>query len=193
MLRPAPRFKPRKNWALSLAQPMVDAVQMTGFFDVETDCLSENTHALFRASFLHQMDLRTDTRDEQVREYLARTFESQWFRIDLQKRSPTDDPRASLAFACVRTAFFARNAALLKWLDDDVAWRVLLLNARRAQECFASWEDFGRAYLVGRKQWVMALRADALGSAFEETHLRRLLAPKGAWSALAWPTPPMSG
>jgi hypothetical protein len=185
---PPPRFSPWKNWALALAQPMVDAVKMTGFFEANTEDMTEHTRALFRTSFLHQMGLRTDTSNEYVQQYLARTFELQWFRIDLQKLMPTDDPRAALAFACVRTAFFTRNAMNMKWLDVETAWRVLLQNARRAQECFTGWEDFGRAYIIGRRQWVMALRADALGSTFEEIHLSQLLAPpKGAWSALVWP------
>nr|WP_241022249.1 DUF1266 domain-containing protein [Burkholderia sp. Ac-20353] len=34
------------------------------------------------------------------------------------------------------------------------------MNAQRAQDCFGSWEDFSRAFVAGRRQWVAGFRAD---------------------------------
>lgn len=68
----------------------------------------------------------------------------------------------------------------------DGAWRVLLLNAQRAQDCFECGEDFGYAFIIGRRQWVASFRADPLGGGFDEAQLRMLLAPNGEWYLLPW-------
>ena len=184
-------FTPRKQWALTLAQPMVDATSMTGFFNPASDHMTDAARALFRVQLLHQMEFRANATDDEVRQHLAQVFESRWFRADLHALLPTDDPRAALAFACVRMAFFARTVMLMGWVEPMAAWRVLLLNAQRAQDCFASWEDFGHAFIAGRQQWLAAFRADPLGKAFDAASLRQLLAPpKGPWAALAWPDLP---
>ena len=190
--RPAKQaaFTPRKHWALALAQPMVEATGLTGFMSPATTALNEETRKLFRTPLLHQMELRPTTSDDEVRAHLSRVLEAQWFRADLHALQPTDDPRAALAFACVRMAFLVRNAMLMWWADPMVAWRVLLLNAQRAQDCFAGWEDFGHAFIAGRRQWVAAFRADPLGSGFDAYHVRQLLGLDGAWAGLPWPGEP---
>ena len=190
--RPAKQaaFTPRKHWALALAQPMVEATGLTGFMSPATTALNEETRKLFRTPLLHQMELRPTTSDDEVRAHLSRVLEAQWFRADLHALQPTDDPRAALAFACVRMAFLVRNAMLVGWADPMVAWRVLLLNAQRAQDCFAGWEDFGHAFIAGRRQWVAAFRADPLGSGFDAYHVRQLLGLDGAWAGLPWPGEP---
>jgi len=190
--RPAKQaaFTPRKHWALALAQPMVEATGLTGFMSPATTALNEETRKLLRTPLLHQMELRPTTSDDEVRAHLSRVLEAQWFRADLHALQPTDDPRAALAFACVRMAFLVRNAMLMGWADPMVAWRVLLLNAQRAQDCFAGWEDFGHAFIAGRRQWVAAFRADPLGSGFDAYHVRQLLGLDGAWAGLPWPGEP---
>jgi hypothetical protein len=176
----------RRLFALLLAQPLVDATAETGFFDCDTSELTPQTHVHFRAAFLHYAELRANASVEEARAHLAETLERTWYRADLHTLLPTDDPRAALAFACVRLAFFARNATLMGWIDSGAVWRVLLLNAQRAQDCFANWEDFSRAYLAGRQQWVGAYRADPLGKRFDETTLRRFLTSKNIWAKQPW-------
>lgn len=111
--RRAPSLPPRKHWALALAQPFVDATQFAGFASPGADTVNEATRFQFRAQLLHQMRVRTDASDEDVRGHLAYTFESHWYRADLNDPLPADEPRAALAFACARMAFFARTAMLL--------------------------------------------------------------------------------
>ncbi|ERO64475.1 hypothetical protein [Pseudomonas piscis] len=41
-------FTPRKRWALTLAQPMVDATGMTGFFDPETTYFADQARDTLR-------------------------------------------------------------------------------------------------------------------------------------------------
>lgn len=67
--------------------------------------MTDATRALFRVQLLHQMEFRANATDDEVRQHLAQVFESRWFRADLHALLPTDDPRAALAFACVRMAF----------------------------------------------------------------------------------------
>ncbi|NBF02712.1 DUF1266 domain-containing protein [Pseudomonas sp. Fl5BN2] len=180
-------FTPRKRWALTLAQPMVDARGMTGFFDPDTTHFMDQAKTSLRAPLLHQIGFRSNATDNEVSEHLNGTLERRWFGVDLHGLSATDDPRAAMAFACVRSAFFIRCAMLMNWIEPETGWRIMLLNAQRARDCFNSWEDFGKAYMLGRQQWVAAFRADSLGEAFDEASLNRLLAPgSGVWAGVAW-------
>jgi hypothetical protein len=183
----APSLPPRKAWALALAQPFVEATQFAGFASPTADTVNDATRTQFRAQLLHQMGLRTDASDEDVRAHLARTFESHWYRADLNGLLAADEPRAALAFACARMAFFARVVMLLQWVEPEIAWRVLLLNAQRAQDCFTSWQDFGQAFVAGRRQWVAAFRADPFGKAFDDGALAGWLSKRDAWRDLPWP------
>lgn len=183
----APPFTQRKLWALKLSQPMVDAQGLTGFYDSDTTTFADQTLAQIRGSLLHQLGLRSTATDDEVRTHLETTLERQWFGLDLEHFSSGEDPRAAMAFACIRTAFLMRCIMLMKWLPEQTAWRVLLLNAQRAQDCFSGWEDLGKAFIDGRQQWVEAFRADPLGERFNEARLNQLLAPRtGAWANLPW-------
>ncbi|AZL72052.1 DUF1266 domain-containing protein [Pseudomonas oryziphila] len=188
-LRPrAPDFElysPRRHLALALASPMAEAMQVDGFYNKHCTNFTQSAQDFLRIPLLHIAGLQGSASDEEIQRYFATDFERQWFRLDLLNLQPTDDPRASLAFACLRCAFLVRCALLLGWLAPDIGWRVLLLNAQRAQDCFDGWADFGAAYLAGRRQWVGAFRADSLGL-FDEQRLQALLAPEGRWAELPW-------
>lgn len=183
----ADTFTPRRLQALKLAEPMVQAAGITGFYNVGSLNMAEEGRVFLRASLIHQMGYRSDATDAQVSEHMQAILARRWFRMDLDSLKPADDPRAALAFACVRVAFLLRCAMLMEWVTPDATWPVLLLNAQRAQDCFDSWDDLGHAYLTGRRQWVQALRADGLGKGFDQACLDRLLAvPGGEWADLPW-------
>ncbi|UQS16645.1 DUF1266 domain-containing protein [Pseudomonas sp. HS6] len=188
--RGARLFSQRRHWSLLLARPMADAMKVEGFYSPACDHFTEQAQTIVRAALLHQAGIRSDCNDEAVRSHFNATLEQRWYGLDLQALKVGDDPRAAMAFACVRVAFLVRCALLMRWLEPDIGWRVLLLNAQRAQDCFDSWEDFGKAYQLGREQWVAAFRVDSLGEAFHEQHLRQLLTPgSGAWADILWRTP----
>ena len=187
--RGAQLFSQRRHWSLLLARPMADAMEVEGFYSSACDHFTEQAQTVIRAALLHQAGIRSNCNDEAVRSHFSATLEQQWYNLDLQALMTGDEPRAAMAFACVRVAFLVRCALLMRWLEPDLAWRVLLLNAQRAQDCFDSWEEFGKAYQLGREQWVAAFRVDSLGEAFHEQHLRQLLTPgSGAWADAPWNT-----
>ncbi|MDR2213984.1 MAG: DUF1266 domain-containing protein [Pseudomonadales bacterium] len=182
-----PRFTPRKHAALLLALPYAEAAAANEFFDPAAQTPPAASGSALRNQLLHQLGLRVDASDADVSAHLQRHFEQQWFRLDLQAPLPGDDPRAALAFACARTTLLARAAMLMQWITPECAWRVLLLNAQRAQDCFDSWDDYGHAFLTGRRQWLAGLRADLSGPSLDATTLRRWRAPGGAWFRIPWP------
>jgi hypothetical protein len=184
---PRPRFTARRHGALLLALPYAEAAGTSAFFDASMQRLPETSGTALRAQLLHQMGLRVDASDADARTHLEHNFESQWFRMDLHALQSADEPRAVLAFACARVAFFARAVMLMQWIAPESAWRVLLLNAQRAHDCFESWEDYGRAFITGRRQWIAAFRADPCGKTFDDANLRHWCASGGAWSRIKWP------
>jgi hypothetical protein len=180
-------FSYRKHWSLLLAKPMADAMEIEGFYSPSFNQFTEQAQTTLRPVLLHQAGLRSSLNDEEVRAHFSATFEQQWYSLDLQALTTEDEPRAALAFACVRVAFLVRCALLMRWLEPELAWRVLLLNAQRAQDCFESWADLGNAYKLGRAQWVETFRVDSLGKAFQEQQLQQLLASgSGAWAVTHW-------
>lgn len=178
-------FPYRKHWALALAAPMVEAQGLSGFSSPDSTELAEDSKKILRAGLLHYLELPPNTPDEEAIRNIAERYEATWFRADLHAMTETDDPRSAIAFACVRVAFFTRILMLTGWLDRDSAWRVILLNGQRAQECFSGWKDFGRFYLAGRRQWTAQFRADPLGAA-DDGLLDRLTGRLGPWALLPW-------
>jgi hypothetical protein len=179
-------FGGQHGFALALALPMVEATEESGFFETETKELTAATREKFRAPFLHYMECRADADDAAARAHFQKTLVATWPAADLHGAAASDAPRPTLAFAICRLAFFLRNAALLGWIDPEIAWYVLLLNAQRARECFADWEDFGRAYLAGRAQWLAQYRADPLGGPCDEKRLQHWR-QEGVWKHQPWP------
>ncbi len=92
-----------------------------------------------------------------------------------------------LAFDCMRTAFLTRCIAGLGWCDENQAWIVLLLNAQRAQDCFASWEDYASAYVRARQKWLMIYDTPV---ATANRDLKEVTAwlkdPSSNWKKLPW-------
>ena len=144
---------PERNWALALAHPTAYHA-MQGGFACDLGGADEALAKQLRPMILHHLGLRTDLGEEQVRQQLPGALRQRWFTLDLQRLQRSDEPRAAMAFACARVAFFVRCARLLDWIDEAAQWQVLMLNAQRAQQCFGSWLEFGQAYAQGpRNGW----------------------------------------
>jgi hypothetical protein len=180
------------NWTLALAHPMAFGRIQGGFADARLPLLTPSLQQSLRPALLHLLGLRSDMDDAQLRATLPARLQACWFRIGLDALRPDDAPRDVLALACARVAFATRTAALLGWLDEATQWQVLHHNAQRAADCYANWEDFGKAYARGRRQWVAQSRADSLGAAFTENDVAQWVANRDhPWHWLPWPLPPL--
>ena len=178
------------DWTLALAHPMAYHAMQGGFADRQLHGADDALAAQLRPMVLHHLGLRTDLGDAQIAAQLPESLRQRWFTLDLQRLQPGDDAHAAMAFACARVAFHVRCAHLLGWLDEALQWRILRLNAQRAQECFDSWHSFGQAYALGRQQWLARGRADVLGRAVSAEEVDQWVAdPRHPWHAMAWRQP----
>lgn len=176
-----------QNWALALSHPMAFHALEGGFADSALPSPSTSLAASLRPMALHAFGLRTDLDDAKVRNQLPAHLRTRWWCLDVERLQAGDDARAAMAFACARTSFFVRSAAMLGWLSPEQQWQLLQLNAARARDCFGSWQEFGAAYIQGRAQWVARGRADAMGRAVSPEELQQWLLDTGhPWGAYAW-------
>ena len=173
------RLTRERNRALALAHPMAFHAVVGGFADRTMMALDDNLVQLLRPLTLHHFGLRTDLSESAIHQQMPRLVKTRWFCQDLDQLTPSDQPRDAVAFACARAAFFVRSAALMGWIDENLQWEILQLNAARAKDCFGDWHDFAHAYARGRSQWVDAGRSDALGHRFTDTDLAKWL--KSGW------------
>lgn len=180
--------------ALALAHPMAFHCVHGGIADAQALPPDDHLAQKLRPMLLHHLGLRTDLDDAQIRKQFPKQLRERWFRLDLQILHPHDDARAAMAFACARVAFFVRCAHMMDWVPQALHEDILLLNARRARDCFGSWLEFGNACAQGRQQWVAQGRADILGVAFTAGEVAQWLqSPHHPWHALPWnPTPAAS-
>lgn len=188
-------FDARQNWALCIAHSIANTKKdggLSAYADPSAALPTVEQGQALRNSLLHIFGLRSSLNDAQIRSTLNAQISRLWFRIDLDKLRPEDDPLAALAFACARVTFAVRAACLLGWLDEAAQWYVLLQNAQRANDCFDSWHQFGTAWARGRQQWTKASRADSLGLAFSEADVQRWLTdPQHPWHCIPWQVPPL--
>ncbi|MFS4553046.1 DUF1266 domain-containing protein [Comamonas resistens] len=180
---------PERNWALALAHPTAYHA-MQGGFACDLGGADEALAKQLRPMILHHLGLRTDLGEEQVRQQLPGALRQRWFTLDLQRLQRSDEPRAAMAFACARVAFFVRCARLLDWIDEAAQWQVLMLNAQRAQQCFGSWLEFGQAYAQGRAQWVAQGRSDVLGKVVSTEEVAAWVTEEQhPWHCMDWKLP----
>ncbi|MEO8248993.1 MAG: DUF1266 domain-containing protein [Burkholderiales bacterium] len=181
------KLAPHQNAALALAHPMAIANFENGFADSKECPLSDDLARKLRPLLKHHFGLHVDSTDAQIRVQLPARLRAGWFRTDLDALQADDQPQPAIAFACARTAFYLRVSALLGWIDADTQWLLLDLNRKRAQECFASWEEFGSAWAQGRRQWVAGSRADSFGKAFDPAQVAYWVRERGhPWRQLEW-------
>jgi len=140
---------------------------------------------------LHYFGLRTDLEHAQIRRQLPQKLPKHWFTLDLNRLQSSDEPRAAMAFACVRLSFYVESARRLGWLDETLHRQILLLNGERAKECFSSWQDFASAFVQGRNQWLARGRSDILGEAASTEQVQHWLNDTNhPWQQLPWPPVP---
>jgi hypothetical protein len=181
------KLNDKKNWLLALAHPAAAQSIHGGFADEEQPTLTPELAQSLRPALKHFLGLKASLSDVQIRDQLKTQLLSRWYQFDLDALSDKDNVRDAIAFACARTAYAVRVAAILGWLDPETQWQLLYLNGKRASECFDTWEDFGKACARGRLQWISQSRADSLGAAFTEVDVQAWVTQKHhPWNAVPW-------
>ncbi|WP_068618405.1 DUF1266 domain-containing protein [Paenibacillus tuaregi] len=97
-------------------------------------------------------------------------------------------PRSGIhAWDLGRASYVCYTCLQLNYIEHDKAWSYLMKNAELAQQSYASWQEFGTAYMVGRQLW-----AGELDQERTEEHqwlIRNQFSdPNGPWLILPWDT-----
>lgn len=87
-------------------------------------------------------------------------------------------------FDLVRALCLARWGHTAGFINEEETWNVMMPLAQQARKTFASWEEYGTSYLVGRRFW--SPEDDEHEDA--EKMYKELLAPGGSWSQSKWET-----
>jgi hypothetical protein len=181
------KLEGKKNWLLALAHPAAAQSILGGFADEEQPTLTPELAQSLRPALKYFLGLKASLSDAQIRDQLGKQLLARWYQLDLDALSENDNVRDAIAFACARTAYAVRLAAIIGWLDPNVQWQLLYLNGKRASECFGTWDDFGRACARGRLQWISQSRADSLGTAFTEADVQAWVVQKNhPWNLVPW-------
>lgn len=182
-----------ENFALALAHPISRShFNQRQFFSEN----QPNTEVLDKLAPLLRDFLAISRHEpvEQIQKNLAERIGAEWYRIDVAAIRDADDPQGLLALACARVAFVVRCAGLLGWIDEDLQWRILHLNAERAKDCFASWKEFGDAYVIGRQQWVAQSRSEPLGQHTKPSEIEEWTRKwSHPWHKIKWPNRALQG
>jgi len=133
--------------------------------------LNEAQATRLRPLVLHWLGLRTDLAPAQATEQTPGLLKRRWFMLDLQHLTGESDPRAVLAFACLRVAFYLRAAWHLGWIDLPLYTTLTGLNARRVRDCFPDWPSFTHACAQGSAHWQARGRTDVFGEHLGPDHL----------------------
>lgn len=88
---------------------------------------------------------------------------------------------------------FARYVNLCRWgyhtgfLTEGEAWGLIMPIARDIQTTYASWDEYGRAFLVGREFWSPKEMIKS-GPYSRRIHTRLVTEPDSPWMRIAWNT-----
>lgn len=90
-----------------------------------------------------------------------------------------------LAWDLGRAAFICHLCMEFGYIQLEEAWHYLMQNAKWIQQSYASWEEFGMAYIIGRQFWAKKLEDEVT-----EGHIRHISHPlnqsESPWRVLPW-------
>jgi hypothetical protein len=88
---------------------------------------------------------------------------------------------------------FSRYIALCRWgylvgyISEEEAWEKIMPAARILRSHFASWQEFGENYLLGREYWSYE-RTVANGGQYRQVFSKLLKDPTSPWNVCPWNT-----
>lgn len=96
-------------------------------------------------------------------------------------------PKSLLGWDLTRYIALCRWGYLVGYLDEAEAWRLIIPAAQRLQGTFASWDDLGENYLIGRHFW--SPDENRQNGHLHRDMFRRLLeSPDSPWNRFPWNT-----
>jgi hypothetical protein len=89
---------------------------------------------------------------------------------------------------------YSRDICLCRWgymagyITEEEAWKRIMAVARILQSKFASWEDLGRNYLIGRQFWSYKHTEEG-EYLYEDAFMRLFDMPSSPWNKYPWDLP----
>jgi hypothetical protein len=131
----------------------------------------------------------------------ALTVEEKKSLMDLRRQDETLDDRVRileqhfqrlgtkslLGWDLTRYIALCRWGYLVGYLDEAEAWKLIMPAAQRLQGTFASWDDLGENYLIGRHFWSPDENRQN-GHLHRDTFRRLLGSPDSPWNRYPWNT-----
>lgn len=90
-----------------------------------------------------------------------------------------------LAWDLGRAAFICHLCMTFGHIQQEEAWHYLMQNAQLIQQSYASWEEYGMAYIIGRQFWAKELEDEVTVGHIR--HIRHSLNQSDSpWRILSW-------
>jgi predicted RNA-binding Zn-ribbon protein involved in translation (DUF1610 family)/uncharacterized Zn finger protein (UPF0148 family) len=191
-------YPPRQLWALALASVLHE---LNGAHHDELGGwgLNPNTRPWCANTLRDFYGVSSKEEFESTAQWLSTEGHTAAARSVLASLGPdpaADDPkqrvvranRAEIERAGLTAWDLGRLVAVTGWaawagyVDEERAWRILLLCAARAQQAYGSWEAYGRGYELGRLFWSGGAAHDGTARALDKL----LRDPSSPWRTLPW-------
>lgn len=113
---------------------------------------------------------------------------SKGIQYHLVKNYNRSTPQAGvLAWDYGRYIFLCRDGALLNYISEQEAWKLMLKAAKLAQKAYSSWREFGLAYIAGRQTWLSNISEESTEE--QVSKIKNLIIDKESpWNRLDWNT-----
>lgn len=182
---------PEKLYALRMAYPIAWEGVSDELANEDRTSYIDSLIEDLRLGLIIQFDLNSNDTDDALAEKFNKMAQEEWYKWDLECLKPDENWHDAMAFACGRTAFALRAGYIVGWLDQETQWNLAILNAKRAQACFDSWVDFGKAWSRARASWIAHSRSDSMGKQFSEEDVDEWMEDDfyHPWLNLDWNTP----
>ena len=175
-----------RDWGITDNQSLVSQLNQLGFAGHRQDHVERVRYysLMFRPAVA--------ARREELREFIREggenaeaASEDLWLLNAVQADKPGLRSAPLLAFDAGRAVMLVREGLCNGWLDEEAGWAYLLDLARKVQATFASWEEYGADFLLGRQVW----KGQDSAELFDEVIPDLLSNQKSPWVRLLWGAP----
>jgi len=165
----------KRDWGMGSAANLRDSLQWLS---------SEGHSAGFAAERVYFSTLSDAGQDAYISSFPRESAE--YVKYQILKIYHRKLPQAGiLAWDLGRYVFLCRDAVLVGWITEQEAWKLIMPVARRAQQAYSGWNEYGMAYLAGRQFWLNQLSKENVDD--HADYVRSLLLDSDSpWRQLNW-------